>query len=66
VRQPSFSLLTLGELRLTGPAGPVLTGRRKELVLLAYVARRAPKPVPREELATLLWGERAGRHWPGG
>jgi DNA-binding SARP family transcriptional activator/TolB-like protein len=58
VRQPSFSLLTLGELRLVGPAGPVLTGRRKELVLLAYVARRAPKAVSRDELATLLWGER--------
>jgi len=55
---PSFSLFTLGELRLVGPAGHVLAGRRKELVLLTYVARRAPKAVSRDELATLLWGER--------
>src|SRR5688572_12567493 len=54
----SFSLLTLGELRLVGPTGPVLAGRRKELVLLTCVARRAPKPVSRDELAALLWGER--------
>src|SRR5688572_9309903 len=55
---PSFSLFTLGELRLVGPAGSVLAARRKELVLLTYVARRAPKAVARDELATLLWGER--------
>jgi DNA-binding SARP family transcriptional activator/TolB-like protein len=55
---PSFSLFTLGELRLVGPAGPVLAGRRKELVLLTYLARRAPKAVSRDELAALLWGER--------
>ena len=54
----SFSLFTLGELRLVSPAGPVLAGRRKELVLLACVARRAPKAVSRDELAALLWGER--------
>ncbi len=54
----SFALITLGELRLTGSAGPLLSGRRKELVLLAYLARRSPKPVSREALAALLWGER--------
>ena len=54
----SFSLTTLGELRLAGPSGPVLSGRRKELALLAYIARRSPKAVPRDELAALLWGER--------
>ena len=53
-----FSLTTLGELRLTGSAGPLLVGRRKELVLLSYVARRGPKPVQRDELAALLWGQR--------
>jgi TolB-like protein/DNA-binding SARP family transcriptional activator len=55
---PPLSLFTLGELRLVGPAGPVLAGRRKELVLLTYLARRAPRAVPRDELAALLWGER--------
>ena len=53
-----FSLSTLGELRLAGLAGPLLVGRRKELVLLTYVARRGPKPVQRDELAALLWGQR--------
>ena len=56
--EPSFVLTTLGELRLEGTAGSVLSGRRKELVLLAYLARRAPRPVSRDELAALLWGER--------
>jgi DNA-binding SARP family transcriptional activator/TolB-like protein len=58
VASASFALITLGELRLTGPAGSLLSGRRKELVLLTYLARRSPKPVSREELAALLWGER--------
>jgi DNA-binding SARP family transcriptional activator/TolB-like protein len=53
-----YSLSTLGDLRLAGPNGAVLSGRRKELVLLAYIARRAPKAVSRDELAALLWGER--------
>ncbi|HET7275715.1 MAG TPA: AAA family ATPase, partial [Longimicrobiaceae bacterium] len=51
-------LSTLGELRLAGPDGDVLGGRRKELALLVYLARSGPRPVRREELATLLWGER--------
>jgi diguanylate cyclase (GGDEF)-like protein len=52
-------LQTLGELRLVGPDGaPRLAGRRKELALLAYLARGAPAGVPRAELAALLWGER--------
>ncbi|MEO6526127.1 MAG: AAA family ATPase [Gemmatimonadaceae bacterium] len=53
-----FSLQTLGALRLIGDDGEVLAGRRKELALLAYLARRAPRQVLRAELATLLWGER--------
>ena len=53
-----LTLRTLGALRLAGETGELLAGRRKELVLLAYLARRAPRPVPRAELATLLWGER--------
>jgi len=56
----AFQLVTLGQLRLV-EAGDAerLPGRRKELVLLAFVARRAPRDVSREELAALLWGERA-------
>src|SRR5215207_1156105 len=56
--EPLFTLRTLGELRLDGPAGSVLAGRRKELVLLTYIARRAPRAVTRDELTALLWGER--------
>jgi DNA-binding SARP family transcriptional activator/tetratricopeptide (TPR) repeat protein len=48
-------LLTLGTLRLEPPVTAVLGGRRKELVLLAYLARRAAQAVRREELAALLW-----------
>lgn len=54
----SLTLRTLGPIRLIGAGGELLPGRRKELVLLAYLARRAPRPIPRAELATLLWGER--------
>ncbi len=53
-----LQLRTLGELRLIGPAGELLAGRRKELVLLAYLVHRAPRPVRRAELMDLLWGER--------
>lgn len=50
-------LRTLGEARLQG--GPSdLSGRRKDLALLAYLARKAPRPVPRAELADLLWEDR--------
>ena len=54
-----LSLHTLGELKLIDAAGrELLAGRRKELVLLAYVARRRPRVLQRAELAALLWGER--------
>ena len=54
-------LTTLGELRLLGPDGAErLSGRRKELALAAFLARRSPRAVPRDELASLLWGERDG------
>jgi DNA-binding SARP family transcriptional activator len=55
-----WSLITLGSLRLVdGVSGEeCLAGRRKELVLLAFLARRAPRLVPRSVLAELLWGER--------
>jgi DNA-binding SARP family transcriptional activator/TolB-like protein len=55
---PAFHLYSLGGLRLHGPEGELLRGRRKDLVLLVYLARRAPRAVPRQELAALLWGER--------
>lgn len=54
-------LLTLGELRLEGGDFPPLSSRRKELVLLAYLARRGGRPVRRGELAPLLWDERDER-----
>ncbi|HEV2180270.1 MAG TPA: AAA family ATPase, partial [Gemmatimonadaceae bacterium] len=52
-------LHTLGELRLEEADGRTVLRRRKPLVLLAYICRRAPRPVPRAELVDLLWGERA-------
>ena len=55
-----WSLVTLGSLRLvdTRTGEDCLPGRRKELVLLAFLARRAPRKVPRAVLAELLWGEK--------
>jgi len=55
-----LQLLTLGELRLQGASEAVLSSRRKELTLLCYLARRAPRPAGRADLAELLWGERDG------
>ena len=55
-------LRTLGELRLSGADGELLHGRRKELALLAYLTRRAPRSVRREELIGLLWDERDETH----
>ncbi len=52
-------LVTLGTLRLVDAAGrEVAPGHRKLLALVAYLARRAPRAVGREELAALMWGER--------
>lgn len=55
-------LHTLGELRLGGEGSPVLSTRRKELVLLAYLARRSPRPLSRSQAAALLWEDRDERH----
>lgn len=52
-------ITTLGALRLTGVGdGETPHLRRKPLALLCYIARRAPTPVSRTELATNFWGER--------
>ena len=55
-----WSLVTLGSLRLIDnrTGDDQLAGRRKELVLLAFLARRAPRLVPRAVLAELLWGDK--------
>ena len=54
-----MQLRTLGDIGLTADDGaPLLRGRRKELILLAYLARRAPRPVSRADLASLLWDDR--------
>jgi DNA-binding SARP family transcriptional activator/tetratricopeptide (TPR) repeat protein len=53
-----YRLRTLGALELTGPDGPLLCGRRKVLVLLAYLARSRSHTLRRAELAALLWGDR--------
>src|SRR5262245_19651089 len=56
---PAFRLITLGRLRLLDASDvEQLSGRRKELALLAFIACRAPRDVSRDELAALLWGER--------
>jgi hypothetical protein len=45
-------LRTLGEVRLDGVAAD-MSGRRKDLTLLAYLARKAPHPVFRSELVVI-------------
>jgi DNA-binding SARP family transcriptional activator/tetratricopeptide (TPR) repeat protein len=52
---PSFQLQSLGVLRLTGPHGELLHGRRRELVLLVHIGRAATRPCARQQLAELLW-----------
>jgi DNA-binding SARP family transcriptional activator/TolB-like protein len=64
---PSFSLRLLGDPVLLGPAGPV-TGRasyRRRLALLSILAVARGRPVGRERIIGLLWGETpsdAARH----
>lgn len=57
-----LSLVTLGTLHLTGDATTRLAGRRKVLALLAYLARRAPEPIARQELMALFWADRDETH----
>jgi|SRR5687767_3019146 len=58
LRSPVPTLRSFGGIELTRGETPVLPRRRKELVLLAYLARRSPRGVTRAELAALLWGHR--------
>jgi DNA-binding SARP family transcriptional activator/tetratricopeptide (TPR) repeat protein len=51
-------LQTLGRLRFEGEGTAALSSRRKELVLLAFLARRGPRPISRAEVAALLWQDR--------
>src|SRR5688500_1644133 len=51
-------LSTFGQLELRNGDELQLPRRRKELVLLAILAQRAPAAVPRSELAALLWDNR--------
>jgi DNA-binding SARP family transcriptional activator len=51
----------LGEARLeTG--GEVLSTRRKELALLAYLVGQGPRGATREELSSILWEDRDRAH----
>lgn len=51
-----LTLHCLGDLRLEREDTPLLSGRRKPLALLAFLARRGQRRSTREELAALLWG----------
>ena len=50
-----FHLKLFGKFEITGPAGRIALSSTKLSAFLAYLALAA-KPVPREHLATLLWG----------
>jgi DNA-binding SARP family transcriptional activator/tetratricopeptide (TPR) repeat protein len=50
-------LRTLGDVRIEG-AEQALSGRRKELAILAYLARHRRYGCTRDELSSLLWEER--------
>jgi DNA-binding SARP family transcriptional activator/tetratricopeptide (TPR) repeat protein len=54
-RSTLLSLRTFGALDLRDDETRLLADRRKPLALLAYLARRAPRPATRESLAALLW-----------
>ena len=54
-------LQTLGRIELDAPGLPALSSRRKELVLLAYLARHSPRAFSRGQAAALLWEDRDDR-----
>jgi len=49
-------LNVLGRLEIGSDAGPIGLRSKKARALLAYLAVENERPVPRERLATLLWG----------
>ena len=53
-------LKTFGKIELERDGAAILTGRRKPLALLTYLARRRGRVSTRDELADLLWGVAAG------
>ena len=53
-----FRLATLGRLCLSDANERVVANGGKHLILLAYLSRSSPRPIRREVLATLLWGEK--------
>ena len=54
-------LQTLGRIELEAPGLPALSSRRKELVLLTYLARHSPRSFTRGQAAALLWEDRDER-----
>ncbi len=54
-------LQTLGRIELDAPGLPALSSRRKELVLLTYLARHSPRSFSRGQAAALLWEDRDER-----
>lgn len=50
-----LELNSLGQIRLHRDGAPVLAGRRKLLILLAFLARRNGRSIGRVELASLFW-----------
>ena len=58
LRSPVPTLRSFGGIELIRGGTPILPRRRKELVLLVFLARRSPRGVTRAELAALLWGHR--------
>lgn len=50
-------LHTLGDLRLAAEDGEALARGRKELALLAYLARQPGRAFPRTKVAEFFWGE---------
>ena len=54
-----LTLRTLGQLELRDGDRLLLTGRRKPLALVTYLARQHGRSCSRESLATLLWGQSA-------
>jgi DNA-binding SARP family transcriptional activator len=50
-----LKLKLFGSLELSGPDGRIALSSAKLCAFLAYLAL-APRPVPRDEITTLLWG----------